>query len=262
MWVELATAEIDTIISALGDGIIVDKLLARPPLTTGAFVDAAERKAEQGIVVENCGIIDRGDFGAYVLSWLWVTDAEAKVPTKWEEFGASPQLCKTLHALDGFGVTRFKCKGFLPLADGVFSNYDWSLEVYGQSWRLVAIAKWGGHPDWTYSEQRADSKHGHGMKIAEALILIERALSDLSRRKDREYWCDDDELDLDRRELEDFIYGEISADAVASQLNVDSGDVATLAEAFKAKFMSVREGKLCSAGQIALRIDDLDPDEP
>jgi hypothetical protein len=259
MWVELESAEIDTIIAAIGNGPIVDKLLARPPLNTGAFVKAAERKADIGLEIEQVGIIDRGEFGAYVMSWLWVTDAEAGVPTNWKEFGVSSELSEKLRSLDGFGVSKFERNDGMPQVDGVFENYEWSLEISSLSWRVVAANKRGLGPTWTYSEQRAQIDQGKYVGFDEALSLIELALSNLAHQ-DRDHWCyeDDDDVDPDRRiMLEKFVFGEITGKAAALHLNVSPAEMVPLAAMFREKFMALRDGNLFSAGRIKLRLDDL-----
>ncbi|MBB4232189.1 hypothetical protein [Rhizobium mongolense] len=73
MWVDLSDAEVAAVIAAMGHGSVVDKLCERPSAGTGAFVNAAEQDAIDGIYVEPFGVVKRGKFGAHVMCWRWVS---------------------------------------------------------------------------------------------------------------------------------------------------------------------------------------------
>lgn len=57
MWVDLTDAEAASVVAAMREGSVVEKLCARPVLGAGAFLEAAKRNADQDISVDESGIV-------------------------------------------------------------------------------------------------------------------------------------------------------------------------------------------------------------
>lgn len=104
MWVELTDAEVATVIAAVREGSVVDKLCAHPDPRTGAFVGAAERNDLPNIHVEDFGLIRRYESGAYVMCWRWVSEKEAGLATSHEPIGLSEGIASPLKTPDPLHV--------------------------------------------------------------------------------------------------------------------------------------------------------------
>lgn len=154
MWVELSNDEIDLVIDALGEGPLADRLRVRPHRQTGAFTKAAEEKAagKDELVIETSGIIDRYDFGAYVMSWIWVSDEEAGVPTSFDGFIVTDEIRNLFENLRSFRITDLDFSTTAIIANGKMDNYDWKFETSGQVWILTAFTE-SNAADWLHIEE-------------------------------------------------------------------------------------------------------------
>ncbi|WP_312403771.1 hypothetical protein [Rhizobium sp.] len=75
MWVRLEKSEIDLILQTLPEGSLSEKLRAPLDPDTAAFLAAVE--TDDDLEVDDDAIISRGDDGAFVMSWSWVSNEMA-----------------------------------------------------------------------------------------------------------------------------------------------------------------------------------------
>lgn len=75
MWVRLEDEEINQILRLIPAGPLADKLREKPHPNTSAFVGAVETDDE--LEVDPDAVISRGDDGAFVMSWSWVSNEQA-----------------------------------------------------------------------------------------------------------------------------------------------------------------------------------------
>lgn len=78
MWVRLEDEEINQILRLIPAGPLADKLRENPHPDTSAFVGAVETDDE--LEVDPDAVISRGDDGAFVMSWSWVSNEQAGFP--------------------------------------------------------------------------------------------------------------------------------------------------------------------------------------
>ncbi|ULJ74199.1 hypothetical protein [Rhizobium gallicum] len=92
MWIRLEKNELDLILKSIPDGPLVAKLREPAHPDTEAFAGAVQTDDE--LEVDPDTIISRGDEGAFVMSWTWVSNEEAGFPSldDNEEPSASPSL--------------------------------------------------------------------------------------------------------------------------------------------------------------------------
>ncbi|MFS2150812.1 hypothetical protein [Rhizobium sp. Rhizsp42] len=178
MWVNLDNSEVASIVAALGEGTAVDKLLARPHKGTGEFVAAAERKAGAQIAVEDDGIIDRCPLGAYVMSWMWVSEQDAGLPMSYEWLNLPDELVASMKALDRFRINELNDEGG-KTAWGQFADYEWHFEQTATKWKMSATSYVNGH-EFVHGERMTEEvnscdPHGFG-RILKALQILERQL--------------------------------------------------------------------------------------
>lgn len=177
MWVNLDNSEIASIVAALGEGAAVDKLLARPHAGTGEFVAAAERKATEEIFVEGDGIVDRRPLGAYVMTWMWVSEQDAGLPMSYEWLNLPDDLVASMKALDRFRIKEFDDKGESKTAWGQFADYEWHFEQTPTKWKVSATSYVTGH-EFVHGERmtvevNSCDPDGFG-RILKALQILER----------------------------------------------------------------------------------------
>jgi hypothetical protein len=79
MWVNLDKNEIDQILKSIQEGPLAAKLSKPADPDTEAF--AAAVKTDDELEVDPDTIISRGDDGAFVMSWTWVYNAQAGLPS-------------------------------------------------------------------------------------------------------------------------------------------------------------------------------------
>lgn len=179
MWVNLDNSEIASIVAALGEGTAVDKLLARPHAGTGEFVAAAERKAGEQITVEDDGIIDRWPLGAYVMSWMWVSEKEAKLPMSYEWLNPGDELVSPMRALDRFRINKLDYGDDSTTVSGEFADYLWHFEQTTTNWKLSATAYLTGH-EFAHGERMAEGLYTRDPtpfgRILRALKILQRQL--------------------------------------------------------------------------------------
>jgi hypothetical protein len=179
MWVELESAEVDQIVEALGPGRLVEKLTARPHHQTGAFVKAAAKKVaahSEDVMIERCGIIERGDFGAWVMAWLWVTEKEADVPDVLRTSQMAIEDQRLAEALPSFRTLDIDRADGQVLAHGEMRGFEWHFETIGPVWTLAAYAQEEKHADWFHVEEWRDGVSACTMTYRDVLTAIVRSL--------------------------------------------------------------------------------------
>jgi len=81
MWVRLDKEEIDLILSLIPAGPLADKLRKEPDPDAAAFIAAVD--TDDDFEVDEDAIVSRGeDDGAFVMSWVWVTNEAAGIPSE------------------------------------------------------------------------------------------------------------------------------------------------------------------------------------
>ncbi|PZM08840.1 hypothetical protein [Rhizobium tubonense] len=78
MWLRLELDEIDLILSYIPEGLLADKLKKEPHADTAAFVRAVA--TDDDLEVDDDAVISRGDDGAFVMSWSWISNQQAGLP--------------------------------------------------------------------------------------------------------------------------------------------------------------------------------------
>lgn len=155
MWVNLNDAEVAAVVAAMRKGSVVDKLCARPVLGSGAFLEVAKRN--QDISVDESGTIIRGELGAYVMCWQWVSEKETGVPTAYESFGISCELASRLKARKSFRLESLTAPTDVTVeARGEYGGFSWFYEEFMNHWRLTLTDLSDGRHSWMYSEELPD----------------------------------------------------------------------------------------------------------
>jgi hypothetical protein len=77
MWVRLEADEIELILEHVPAGRLTEKLREAPDQDTGAFVSAVDTNDD--LEVDGDAVISRGDEGAFVMSWVWVSNEAAGI---------------------------------------------------------------------------------------------------------------------------------------------------------------------------------------
>lgn len=220
MWFDLSNAEIDLIRTKLGQGPLVDKLSARPHQQTGVFTRTAEAQAadsDQKLFVDETGIIERHDFGAYVMTWMWVSDEDAHVPTSFEGFTVADELRDLFKNLPSFRITDLDRSPTALIAYGKMDDYEWKFEAAGMVWLLTAFSETGKYADWLHIEEWKNGTPSHTMSGSDTLPCIGRALQLLatnisnSRSEHHILW---------REYLELYAFGAIPAEEAIKWINV------------------------------------------
>lgn len=75
MWIRLEKEELDLILESIPDGHLAAKLRKPAHPHTQAFAGAVQTDDE--LEVDPDTIISRGEDGAFVMSWTWVSNEEA-----------------------------------------------------------------------------------------------------------------------------------------------------------------------------------------
>lgn len=179
MWVGLESAEVDQIVEALGPGQLVDKLTARPDHQTGAFIKAAEKKVaahSEDVMIERSGIIERGHFGAWVMTWLWVTESEADLPNVLLTTPIAIDDQRLAEALPSFRTLDIHRTDNRVLAYGEMQGFEWRFETIGLVWMLAAYAQEEKHADWFHIEEWSDGVSACTMTYRDVLTAIVRSL--------------------------------------------------------------------------------------
>jgi hypothetical protein len=79
MWIRLEKDQLDLILKSIPEGPLAAKLREPAHPDTEAF--AAAVKTNDDLEVDPDTIISRGDEGAFVMSWTWVSNEEAGFPS-------------------------------------------------------------------------------------------------------------------------------------------------------------------------------------
>lgn len=75
MWVRLEKSEIEQILQHVPEGSLLEKLRAPVDPDASAFLNAVDTDDE--LEVDEDAVISRGDDGAFVMSWSWVSNEQA-----------------------------------------------------------------------------------------------------------------------------------------------------------------------------------------
>ncbi|PTV69796.1 hypothetical protein [Agrobacterium pusense] len=75
MWVRLESNEIKRILEILPEGRLADKLREPADSDADAFLNAVETADE--LEVDPDAVVSRGEDGAFVMSWVWVSNEKA-----------------------------------------------------------------------------------------------------------------------------------------------------------------------------------------
>lgn len=75
MWVRLEKSEIEQILQHVPEGSLLEKLRAPVDPNTSAFLNAVD--TDDDLEVDEDAVISRGDDGAFVMSWSWVSNEKA-----------------------------------------------------------------------------------------------------------------------------------------------------------------------------------------
>ncbi len=235
MWVELSNAEIDLIIDALGEGPLADRLRERPHRHTGAFTRAAEEKAagnDEKLIIEASGIIERHDFGAYVMTWIWVSDEQAGVPTSFDGFTVSDEIRNLFENLRSFRIFDLDFSTTAIIANGKMDDYEWKFQTAGQVWVLTAFTESGINADWLHIEEWKLGTPSRSMSGSDVLSSIGRALQILATSSSNSR-LEHHPLQW-RKYLELYALGAVSAEEAVKWLNVT-------VEALEKKAQPIRE---------------------
>ncbi|WP_112904538.1 hypothetical protein [Rhizobium leguminosarum] len=86
MWIRLEKDEIDLILKSVQEGTLAEKLRTPADPDAEAFVAAVETSDD--LEVDSDSIISRGEEGAFVMSWTWISNEKAGLsPSDGEEEG-------------------------------------------------------------------------------------------------------------------------------------------------------------------------------
>lgn len=77
MWIRLEEDEINQIVAVLPVGELSSNLLAPPHPDASAFIQAVE--TDDALEVDGDAVISRGDEGAFVMAWTWVSNEQAGI---------------------------------------------------------------------------------------------------------------------------------------------------------------------------------------
>ncbi|WP_312470535.1 hypothetical protein [Rhizobium sp.] len=77
MWVRLEADEIELILKHLPAGSLTERLRETPDQDTAAFVSAVDTNDD--LEVDSDAVISRGDEGAFVMGWIWVSNEAAGI---------------------------------------------------------------------------------------------------------------------------------------------------------------------------------------
>ncbi len=214
MWINLEDSEISAIVAAVGEGAIANKLLARPWAGTGEFVAAAERKKKKRYFVEQEGVIDRREFGAYVMCWRWVSEKEAGLPTSFEQIYLSDETYRLLKAIPNFRVNDSERTDRRFIVTGDFGGYSWEFVAFSQMWWVHF--KRSGTTEWLHSQKWSGETEAFKISLDEALrgvaTAITRAspgLGDKGLLRHSLAW---------RRQVDQYVLGEISKEVARMYL--------------------------------------------
>lgn len=83
MWVRLESDELDLILSSIPAGPLAEKLRKQPDPDTTAFAGAVS--TDDDLEVDEDTLISRGDEGAFVMSWVWVSNEAAGITTEFSD---------------------------------------------------------------------------------------------------------------------------------------------------------------------------------
>jgi hypothetical protein len=242
MWVELTDAEVATILAAVQDHSVVNKLCARPDQGTGAFVKAAERDDLPNVYVDDFGVVQRGEFGAYVMCWRWITEKEAGLPTAYEPLGISAEVAHRLKAFEDFQLGSINRVDERLEADGRYQKFTWHFQHLSSHWRIVFQDPEQNRHDWMYSGQWSDDDTLHPDLM---MSLIIRGIEKFTERgpdpavKEQLPW---------RMHLESYIYGGLKRANLERRFIVSPIDVDEHAEAHRAAMQKNEQGQLTSSG--------------
>ncbi|WP_028732958.1 hypothetical protein [Rhizobium leguminosarum] len=78
MWIRLEKDEIDLILKSVPEGTLAEKLRKPVDPDTEAFVAAVETSDD--LEVDPDTVVSRGDEGAFVMSWTWISNEKAGLP--------------------------------------------------------------------------------------------------------------------------------------------------------------------------------------
>lgn len=221
MWVELENAEIDQIVEVLGPGRLADKLRERPHLQTGASVKAAEAKANSfslDLEIEPSGIIEREELGAWVMTWLWVTEKQADVPARCITYLGS-QDRDLAQALPAFRLLNWEREDETISARGEMLGFEWEFDTIGPVWTLVAYPHGDDYTDWSHVEEWDGEGAASTMSFTDVLAAIVRSLH---RMLSNQVWLPQQRHAIFwRRYLDLYAIDAISEQRAACVLNVD-----------------------------------------
>lgn len=77
MWIRLTDDEIAEILKSIPDGELAMKLRDPPDPESIAFAGAVRQSDE--LEVDPDAVVSRGEDGAFVMSWVWVSNEEAGI---------------------------------------------------------------------------------------------------------------------------------------------------------------------------------------
>lgn len=225
MWVDFDEQECAAIVERFGSGAIVDKILARPHLQTGAFVNAAEDISDdRKFVVDESAIIERQMGGAWVMGWIWVDEYAADVPPALEHYGVSKATQKRIKALSTFRIGPTLHLGNELHAIGRFENYKLHFEARKQSWLLWASDDEGIASDWMHHEEWSGEGFAFDMNDDLLFTSIANGVDRLRKRNDT---SSERVVDVTyRRQLELYIFGEVSAEEAMDSLKIGEEQLA------------------------------------
>jgi hypothetical protein len=178
MWVNLDDSEISAIVAAVGEGAVANKLLARPWAGTGAFVAAAEKKKKKHFIVEEEGVIERQQFGAWVMCWKWISEKKAGLPTSFEHFYLSDDVAKMLKSIPKFRVEEIEHSHGRLVARGAFSGHSWTFTARSKMWSVVFHRS--ETCEWLHSEKWSGDAEACEMSQEQALRNIAAAITHAS----------------------------------------------------------------------------------
>lgn len=75
MWIRLDDAERKQLLALVLDGPLAEKLKEAPDADAGAFMDAVD--VDDELEMDPDAIVSRGEDGAFVMTWSWVSNEKA-----------------------------------------------------------------------------------------------------------------------------------------------------------------------------------------
>lgn len=243
MWVDLTDAEVAAVIAAMREGSVVDKLCTRPALGTGAFLEAANRKADDDIYVEDYGVVQRDAFGAYVMCWQWVSEKEAGVPTAYEPLGISCEIATRLKARRSFRLEGLEYPTNKKVeARGEYGGFSWLYEAFKSHWRLTFNDPNNLRHSWMFSERLPeDEYHSKDLMILSwlrAFDAFDQRGPDPAHKISVAF----------RAELEAFIYGDSSLASLKRFYVASPESILSYADFHRSTMAHAENGLLRSAG--------------